>query len=133
MNYKITVNNYKDDKYYPKIVNAVNELLGSNDTVTTAKVMQKIGVLSIENYHKWEKGKVPYLEKVITCNLSKANRILRIIGFHAHDLNMAKRIKFLKYKKKTLRFTKSGYKKGEELYAREYVVVAKRAVKQIKS
>lgn len=90
MNYRVTVNNYKDDKYYSKIVNAVNDLLEADDVVTTAKVMQKIGVLSVENYQKWKKGKVFYLEKVITCNLSKANRILSILGFHAHDLNMEK-------------------------------------------
>lgn len=55
MNYRVTVNNYKDDKYYSKIVNAVNDLLEADDVVTTAKVMQKIGVLSVENYQKMGK------------------------------------------------------------------------------
>ncbi len=27
MNYRVTVSNYKDDKYYPKVVRAVNEIL----------------------------------------------------------------------------------------------------------
>ena len=125
MNYRVTVNNYKDDKYYSTIVNSVNDLLEADDVVTTAKVMQKIGVLSGENYQKWKKGKVSYLEKVITCNLSKANRILSILGFHAHDLNMEKRIKHIKYNKKVLKFTRNGHKKGEELYAREFVKVTK--------
>jgi len=125
MNYRVTVNNYKDDKYYSKIVRAMDDLLEAGETVTTAKVMQKIGVLTVDNYQKWEKGKFPYLEKVITCNLSKANRILSIIGFHAHDLNMVKRLKYMKFKKKRLRFTKSGYLKGEELYAREFVKLLK--------
>lgn len=125
MNYRVTVNNYKDDKYYSKIVNAVNDLLEADDVVTTAKVMQKIGVLSVENYQKWKKGKVFYLEKVITCNLSKANRILSILGFHAHDLNMEKSLMYLKYNKKILKFTKNGHKKGEELYARKFVKVTK--------
>ena len=68
---------------------------------------------------------MPYLERVFEGNLSKANRILRIIGFHAHDLNMVPSnthyYQWGKGKKRTLRFSKSGDKKLEEAYAKHYL------------
>jgi hypothetical protein len=33
-------------------------------------------------------GRVPYLEKVIKCNLTSLARLLRILRLHAHDLNL---------------------------------------------
>ena len=36
---------------------------------------------------RWKRGDVAYLERVILCNLSLAGRILRVLRFHAHDLN----------------------------------------------
>ena len=123
MNYKVTVSNYKDDKYYPKVVQAVDEILEIDKEVISTEILQRIGVLSKENYNKWSVGKVRYLEQVITCNLSKAIRILSILGFHAHDMNLYKTVRYVKFKGKILRFTKSGYKKGEELYARQFTKV----------
>jgi hypothetical protein len=67
----------------------------------------------------------PYLERVFEGSLSKANRIIRIIGFHAHDLNMVPRNtryhQWGKGKNRALRFSKSGDKKIEEAYARHYL------------
>lgn len=120
MNYKVTVSNYKNDKYYPKVMQAVDEILEIDKEILSSEILQRIGVLSKENYNKWKVGKVRYLEQVITCNLSKATRILSILGFHAHDMNLIKMIMYVKFKGEILRFTKSGYKKGEELYARQY-------------
>jgi hypothetical protein len=120
MNYKVTVSNYKNDKYYSKVIRAVDEILEKDDIVISTDIFQSIGMLSKENHNKWRIGKVRYLEQVISCNLSKANRILYILGFHAHDMNLVKTIKYVKFKRKLLRFTKNGYKKDEELYARQF-------------
>ena len=58
-------------------------------------------------------------------HISKANRILRIIGFHAHDLNMVPKIthyhQWGKGKNQALQFSKSGDKKLEEAYSRHYL------------
>ena len=58
-------------------------------------------------------------------NLSKANRILRIIGFHVHDINMVPRQtvyhKWGKGKKRILQFSKSGNKVLENAYSRHYI------------
>jgi len=126
MNNHVTLSNYKDDKYYPKVVRAVGEILESSRTVRATEVFHLAGVLSAENYKKWQTGQIKYLEKVIDCNLSKANRILKILGFHAHDLNMVKSSNFEKHKGKILRFTKNGNKKSEEIYAIQFNIIGKK-------
>ena len=122
---KITVATYRKDKYYPRVVKAVAKTLSRSDMVAAVDVMIEMGNLSRKNHDAWRKGKVPYLERVFEGNLSKANRILRIIGFHAHDLNMIPRIthyhRWAKGKKCPLRFSKSGDKKIEEAYSKHFL------------
>lgn len=121
----VTVNTYWKDKYYPRVVRAVGKILARTDVVAPTEILIEMGNLSQKNYEAWRKGKVPFLERVFEGNLSKANRILRIIGFHAHDLNMVPRNthyhQWGKGKKRALRFSKSGDKKIEEAYSRHYL------------
>ena len=92
-------------------------------------MFHNIGVLSEENIKKWHSGQVSYLESVIECNLSKANRIIALLGFHSHDVNLEKSTNFVKRNGQYLRFTKSGIKKMEESFARQYSIVDKSANK----
>ena len=125
MNYRVTLKNYKEDSYYPKVVRAVGEILQESRVVRTTEVHVKVGVLSTENLKRWKAGQVSYLEAVIQCNLSKAERINKVLGFHAHDLNLGKSHNYVKHKGKPLRFSKSGVKKVEEHYAAQYSVIGK--------
>ncbi len=122
---KITPATYKKDKYYPKVTQAVHELLKNDIFVTPVDVFIKIGVLTKEAYEDWRFGRIPCLEKVISCNLSKVNRILRIFRFHAKDrgLKSSKTVykKWGKGKKIFLRFSKSGNPSLEEAYSTHYV------------
>lgn len=122
---KVTVNTYRKDKYYPRVVRAVAAILSKFDVVAPVEVLIEMGSISRKNYETWRKGQVPYLERVFEGNLSKANRILRIIGFHVHDLNMVPRNtryhQWGKGKKRILQFSKSGDKKIEEAYSRHYL------------
>jgi hypothetical protein len=121
----VTVENYKGDKYYPRVVRAVAKILVRSDVVAPVEVFLEMGNLTKKNYESWRLGKVPYLERVFEGSLSKANRILRIIGFHVHDLNMVPRQAVYHQRCKTgnriLRFSKSGIKRVEEAYGRHYV------------
>ena len=122
---KVTVNDFRKDKYYPRVVLAVAKILARSKIVAPADVLMEMGNLTQKNYEAWRRGKVPYLEFVFEGNLSKANRILRIIGFHVHDLNMVPRRTVYRQsgsgKNRVLRFTKSGIKKIEEAYSKSYV------------
>lgn len=121
----ITVNTYRKDKYYPRVMRAFAKILSKSDVVAPVDVLIEMGNLSKKNHDAWRQGKVPFLERVFEGNLSKANRILRIIGFHAHDLNMVPKIthyhQWGKGKKRALQFSKSGDKKLEEAYSRHYL------------
>jgi hypothetical protein len=122
---KLTAENYKKDKYYPKVVSAMTDELIQSDFVSPISVFQQMALLDKRDVELWKKGKIIYLEKVIKCNLSKANRILRLMRFHGHDLNMKPSIKIYKRKLKStnivLKFSKTGEPKIEEAYSRHFV------------
>ena len=85
---KITLKNYTTDKYYPKIVKAVDAELQSQNFVTPIAVFISMGLIERRDVENWRAGRIAYLEQVVGCNLSKASRILRILRFHADDLNL---------------------------------------------
>jgi hypothetical protein len=66
-----------------------------------------------------------YLERVIRGSLSRLSRLLRILGYHCHDLNLVPShtayVKWGKGRRTPLRFTKTGKKRLEEIYARHFV------------
>ena len=126
---KVTLNNYKKDRYYPKVVKAVDRVLSSEKYVTPIRVFQAMGLLEQKDIESWRKGQVPYLERVIGCNLHKARRILRILRFVAHDLKLKPSMTVYKRNvrggKVPLRFTKFNDKNLEEAYARHFIVLGK--------
>jgi hypothetical protein len=122
---QVTVNTYRQDKYYPRVVRAVAKILSRSDVVAPVEVLMERGNLTQKNHEAWYRGHVPYLEHVFEGSLSKANRILRIIGFHVHDLNMVPRrtvyYQWGKGKARLLRFSKSGHEGVEDAYSTHYV------------
>ena len=126
---KVTLQNYSTDKYYPKIVKAVDTELQSQNFVAPIRVFISLGLLENHDVDNWRKGRIPYLERVVKFNLAKASRILRILRFHAHDLNLKAFI--TAYKRNTvgakipLRFSKTGERNIEEAYARHFVKLGK--------
>ncbi len=122
---QVTVNTYRQDKYYPRVVRAVANILSRSDVVAPVDVLMEMENLTQKNHEAWRRGHVPYLERVFEGSLSKANRILRIIGFHVHDLNMLPRRtvyhQWGKGKNRILRFSKSGNEGVEDAYSTHYV------------
>jgi hypothetical protein len=118
----VSLNNYKKDTLYPSVVKAVAKLLNKQNEMGVIDVFLEMGNLTPKDFDAWQNGRIPYLEKVFQGSLSKANRILRIIGFHMHDLNMVTSIKTYRLKrgKNVLSFSKSGIKDIEESYSRLY-------------
>jgi hypothetical protein len=128
---KVTLANYKTDRYYQRIVRAVTDILTNDSVVAPVEVFVRMELLSRQDLENWRFGRIPYLERVIRCNLAKASRILRILRMHAHDLNLkpsqtAYR-KWGKGKKIPLRFSKTGNPHLEEAYSRHFVAPGKRS------
>ena len=122
---RIMVENYKEDKYYQRVVAAVATTLESSTFVASANVFIEMGLLTSQHLEDWRRGRAPYLERVISCNLSKANRILRLLRLHAHDLNLRPSQTVYKQWGKgrsgILRFSKSGKEDVEAAYSRHFV------------
>ena len=122
---QVTVTTYRQDPYYPRVVRAVANILARSDEVAPVDVLLEMGNLTPKHREAWSRGHVPYLERVVAGSLSKANRILRLLRFHVHDLNMLPRRTVYhpwgQGHNRVLRFSKSGNKDVEEAYATYYV------------
>jgi hypothetical protein len=122
---KITVANYRQDPYYARIVKAVEGLLREKGFVAPLELFIRMDLLSPESVENWRRGRIPYLERVIRCNLGKASRILRILRMHAHDLDLKPSLtvykRWTKGSRPLLRFSKTGDHNIEDAYARHFV------------
>jgi hypothetical protein len=116
---------FREDPLYPKIVRVMAAILQSGKVVAPVDVLVGMDLLAPEHLKDWRYGRVPYLEKVINCNLTRLSRLLRILRFHAHDLKLVPSVtvykRWGKGPKRRLRFTKTGDPKIEESYARHFV------------
>ena len=111
------MNTYRDDVLYPRIVRAVAAILKRGKLVTTVDVLVQMGLLSRAHLEDWRRGRVPYLERVVRGNLIRLSRLLRILAFHAHDLNL---VGSAGTYARRLRFTKTGDPGVERAYARHF-------------
>jgi len=123
---------YRDDPLYPRIVRAVDQILARGKVVAPVDVLVSMSMLAPEHLEDWRRGRVPYLEKIIRGNLTRLSRLLRILRFHAHDLNLVPSItvytRWGKGPKTRLRFSKNADRNLEESYARHFVWPGKRPI-----
>ena len=119
---KLTVATYRKDKLYPKVVRATAELLKESDEISPVAILMKIGNITKRHYDAWRRGRIRHLEAVFQGSLPKANRYLRIIAFHAHDLNMVPCQHTYRQlgKKRILQFSRSRDPNIERSYARHF-------------
>ena len=127
----VTVTTFRGHTLYPRISRAVEALLRKDKVVRPVDVLVEMQLLKPEHLEDWRRGRVPYLERVINCNLSRLSTLLRILRLHAHDLNL--KPSFTVYNrwssgpKQRLRFTKTGDANLEKAYATHLVWPGKQA------
>ncbi|MFQ5792457.1 MAG: hypothetical protein ACE5JI_18460 [Acidobacteriota bacterium] len=121
----LSVDTFGDDPLYPRIARAAEQILARGKVVAPVDVLVGMNLLAPERVEDWRRGRVPYLEKVIHCNVTRLSRLLRILRFHAHDLKLVPSITVYtrsgKGPKQRLRFTKTAHPELEEAYARHFV------------
>jgi len=122
---RVGVTVYRSDPLYPRIVAAVALLLTRGKVVAPVDVLVGMGVLHPTRLEGWRFGRVPYLEQVIEGSLPRLSRLLRILRFHAHDLNLVPSttvyMRWGSGPKQQLRFTKTGDRGLEQAYSSHYV------------
>jgi hypothetical protein len=122
---KVSVENYRSDPMFPRIERAVAGLLFKGNVVAPVDVLVGMRLLRPEHLNEWRRSEFAYLERVVTCNLSRVSRILRILRFYAHDLHL--KPSFTVYNrhgkgpKQRLRFSKTGDPNLDKAYATHLV------------
>jgi len=103
----------------------VATILRTSKVVTPIDVLVGMHLLTAEKVQDWRRGRIPYLERVIDCNLTRLSRLLRILRFHVHDLNLVPSTtdyqRHGKGRKQRLRFTKTGDARLEVAYATHFI------------
>lgn len=121
----VSIATYRADPLYPRIERAVTAVLAKGKVVAPVDVLIGMDLLTPDQLEDWRRGQVPYLEQVIAGNLVRLSRLLRILRFHAYDLNLRPTATVYrrhgKGARQRLRFTKSGDAKLEEAYATHFV------------
>jgi hypothetical protein len=128
---KINRSNYRKNKHYARVTAAVHAILLEQRVVAPVEVFVRVGYLQPKQLELWRRGQIPFLERVISCNLAKAERILRILKLHAEDRGLKPSWtaykKWGKGRKTLLRFSKTGNPRIESLYSTNYVAARSRA------
>jgi hypothetical protein len=110
---------------HPRIARAVDALLARGNVVAPLDMWVSMDLLTVDRLHAWRRGELPYLERVIDCNLPRLSRLLRIMRFVAHDLNLRPSPTVYsshgKGSRLPLRFSKSGDPKLEQAYSTHLV------------
>jgi hypothetical protein len=122
---RVSVDDFRNDPMFRKIECVVAALLAKGNVVAPVDVLTGMGLLRPEHLGNWRRGRVPYLERVINCNLTRLSRLLRILRFHAHELNLKPSAtvynRYGKGPKQRLRFSKTGDAGLEAAYATHFV------------
>jgi len=93
--------------------------------VCAVDVLMQLDYLTKKDYEDWRFGRVDYLEKVCNVNLSKLTLINKLIRKYSTELDLKSSWngynKYGKGVKRRLRFSKSGQKNIEDIYATHYI------------
>lgn len=116
---------FKTDPLYPRVTRAVHELLKRKSVVAPVEVLIEMSLLTPTHLTDWRMGRIPYLEKVVICNLSKCVRILELLRRHAEERGLKPSLteyrRWGKHgRRQPLRFTKTGNPHLERQYACHY-------------
>jgi hypothetical protein len=121
----VSVATYRNDPMYPRIERVVANLLESGKVVAPVDVIIGMELMTRKDLEDWRRGRITCLERAIKCNLTRLSRLLRILRFHAHELNLTPSTTVYmrqgKGAKQRLRFTKTGDAKLELAYATHFV------------
>ena len=122
-----------DHELAVKVHSSMYHQCRSRGYATAVDVLMDLGYLKKEQYENWRHGRVPYLERVCTANLSKLSTIRHEIRVYARKANLKPSFCYYKQwavKKKggqghrpviPLRFSKSGKEDIEKQYATHFV------------
>jgi hypothetical protein len=120
-----TVDSFRDDPLYPRIERAVAAILATGQDFAPVDVLVRMERLEPARLEDRRGGRVPYLERVMRCNLVRPSRLLRILHLHTHDLklvpSLTSYVRWGKGPRQSLRLTRTGDPRLELAYGTHFV------------
>ena len=108
-----------------KFGEAASALLQSKGYISYADLFMAMGRLTAKDHEDWRHGRIPYLEKVVGFNLAQIGFVMKTV--RRNSLNGKLRPSWTAYMswgkgpKRPLRFSRSGARPIEELWATHFV------------
>jgi hypothetical protein len=105
------------DRLTERLEAAIVSLLKRDGRLTYPTLLVELGMLSSSNLDEWRAGRVPYLERVVTGNLTKLARIQKGVRRGARKRGLQRRVEG---RERKVRFSKTGNPFIEEEYSAVY-------------
>lgn len=112
----------KKRAYSQKVASIAGQEISNKGYVSPIDLFMGIGWLTKEKLIDWRMGKITYLERVLTANLSKLTKTMREFRAWAKHANLKPSKMVYKHKNCVLRFSKSGNPNIEDAYSTHYVL-----------
>jgi len=106
-----------------KIATVAGDAISKQGYVSAIDLFLGIGWLNQDNLLDWKKGKIPYLERVVTASLGKISRAMKELRFWANHAKLKESMTVYQHKSYKLRFSKSGNPTIETAYSTHFVLV----------
>ena len=91
--------------------------------VCVIDLMLGLDWLTPSKLNDWKQGKIPYLERIITANLSKISTVMKELKSWAIHSQLKPSITVYQHKSCKLRFSKTGHPTIETAYSTHYVLM----------
>lgn len=106
-----------------RVATVAGNVVSMKGYVSVIDLMLGLSWLAPDKLHDWKAGKVPYLERVITANLSKISSAMKAFKSWAVHSKLKPSITVYKHKSYRLRFSKTGEENIEIAYSTHYVLL----------
>ncbi len=132
---QIQIQKCSEKKKFQRVASVAGDVVSKKGYVSVIDLFLGIGWLTLDKVVDWKSGKIPYLEQVITANVSKISRTMK--EFKSWAIHSKLKASFTGYKHKShkLRFSKTGQPNIENAYCTHYVLIKpdkKREISKIK-
>lgn len=113
----------KKQKMSYRVAGVAGEIVSQQGYVSVIDLFLKIGWLTPDKLTEWKRGRVPYLERVITANLSKISRAMKEFRSWAIHSKLKVHVTVYQHGSHPLRFSKTGRLAIETAYRTHYVLI----------
>lgn len=106
-----------------RVATVAGNAVSKKGYVSVIDLLLGLDWLTLDKLNDWKKGKVPYLERIITANLSKISRAMKEFKSWAIHSKLKASVTVYKHTSYKLRFSKTGQPNIETAYSTHYVLL----------